>query len=213
MLAFCGELPCPVEPKTDPAFMAYINHESAELKALQARTRRQPAIDTRRFIGALFKDGSRVTDDKKLLSELHTIASDMQDIPLTVSLWDIFTMEEMTAVHAANDERMTICNGDTLLNEGIPARSSIALWQNIETEADAMIAKGGHGASLRFGHDTALYRLLSLLRLQLPGKGMENILPMGANLQMVFLKPSGQQPSAESVLVGFLLNEAPTRIH
>ena len=223
MLAFCGELPCKTEPMTDPAFMAYINYESAELKALSARTKRQPAIDTRRFIGALFKDGSKVADDKKLLSELHTIASDMQDIPLNISLWDIFTKKEMTSVHAANNERMTICNGDTLLNEGIPARSSIALWQNIEDEADAMIAKGGHGASLRFGHDTALYRLLTLLKLQLPGTGMEDILPMGANLQMVFLRGNGQQRTSDLgsgqqrtfsdfVLVGFLLNERPTQI-
>ena len=122
----------------------------------------------------------------KLLSELHTIASDMQDIPLDISLWDCFTQEEMLAVHDANNERMTICNGDTIVNDGIPARSSIALWQNIVAEADSMIASGGRGASLRFGHDTALFRLLTLIGLQLPSKNMEDIIPMAANLQIVF---------------------------
>ena len=209
MLAFVKELPVKgFVAETNPAHMAYINHESDELKALTTRTRRQPLIGTERFIGALFNEPEKVADPMKLLSELHTIASDMQDIPLRVSLWDIFTFDEMLAVHAANNERMTICNGDTPLNEGIPARSSIALWENIMAEADAMIAAGGHGASLRFGHDTALYRLLTLLGVQLPGDGMEDIIPMAANLQMIFLRNNGSaQTAADDILVAFLLNE------
>ena len=207
MLAFVGELPVRgIKAETNPDHMAYINHESAELKALTARTRRQATIGTERFIGSLFKDATKVADAAKLLSELHTIASDMQDIPLRISLWDIFTPEEMLAVHDANNERMTICNGDTLINDGIPARSSIALWQNIEQEADAMMAQGAHGASLRFGHDTALFRLLTLLGVQLPGTGMEDIIPMAANVQMIFLK---NKTKADDILVAFLLNERP----
>ena len=208
MLAFCDELirqfpHLRFNPETDSRFMVYINHESPELKAFTKGVRRQPLIDPTRFLTALFKDPSQVQEPLKLMSELHTIASDMQDIPLKVNLWDCFTKEEMLAVHDANNERMTLCNGDTPLNEGIPARSSIALWQNIEQEADTMIASGGHGASLRFGHDTALYRLLTLIGIQLPGDGMEDFLPMAANFQMVFLSKS------DSVFVTFLLNEQP----
>ena len=212
MLSFCEELQqhfpqLHIIPETDAAHMAYLNHESAELKALQRRTRRQPNIGTDRFMSALFKDVTKVRDPRKLLSELHTIASDMQDIPLNVSLWDLFTHEELMAVHDANNERMTICNGTTPLNEGIPARSSIALWQNVEQEADAIIANGGHGASLRFGHDTALYRLLTLLQLQLPGNSMSAFLCMGANLQLVFAR------NAEgTVLVQFVLNEKAAKL-
>ena len=205
MLAFCHELPSACTAETDSAFMAYINHESPELKALTKRTRRLPAVSPDRFVGSLFRESPYTDDDataRHLLGELHTIASDMQDVPLKLSLWDVFTTEEMLAAHDANNERMTICNGDTIANEGIAARSSIPLWQNIETEADAMIASGGHGASLRFGHDTALYRLLTLLQLQLPGTGMEDILPMAANLQLIFVRNSD-----DSVLVAFLHNE------
>ncbi len=196
-----------IVPETDIRFMSYINHESEEVKALSAKTKRLPDIGTDRFISALFKDGAKVKEPKKLLSELHTIAADMQDIPLKVSLWDIFTHDEMMAVHDANNERMTIINGDTLLNDGIPARSSIALWENIAHEADSIIAAGGHGASLRFGHDTALYRLLTLLRLSLPGTGMEQIVPMAANLQMVFARNGEGR-----VLVAFLHNERLQRL-
>ena len=212
MLAFLGALPCKdVVGETKPEFMAYLNHESAELKALTARTKRLPLVSPQRFISALFRVSPYPDDDAtalRLLSELHTIASDMQDVSLNISLWDCFTPEEMLAVHDANNERMTLCNSDTVGNDGIAARSSIALWQDIVDEADRMIASGGHGASLRFGHDTALYRLLTLLQLELPGRGMEDILPMAANLQMVFFRGEKR----DSVLVAFLLNERPVSI-
>ena len=223
MLAFCDELKrrqrhLSIQPETDASFMAYINYDSPELKALIQRTSNPSpltphpsTVSTSRFVGSLFKDPSRISQPYKLMSELHTIASDMQDIPLNVSLWDLFTYEEMLAVHDANNERMTICNGDTLVNDGIPARSSIPLWNDIKQQADSIIQAGAHGATLRFGHDTALYRLLTLLGLQLPGPGMEDFLPMGANLQIVFFRNPAQQPTAGNTLVCFLLNERPCK--
>ena len=220
MLAFCGELQrchrqLTIDPQTEPAFMAWLNHESEELKAF---TRHVPSTSTAlqgrmnpdRFIQALFVDGTKVKEPLKLLSELHTIASDMQDIPLDINLWYLFSPEEMQAVHDANNVRMILCNGDTLANEGIPARSSVPLWEDIERQADDIIARGGHGATLRFGHDTALYRLLTLLGVELPGDGMEDIVPMAANLQMVFFKKAGEAPQPDDVLVTFLLNEHPS---
>lgn len=218
MLAFCHELPRGMaDVATNQADMAYINYESPELKELTSRTRRMANTSTERFMKSLFVTPENVfaqeqtaaqQQEIKLLSELHTIASDMQDIPLNISLWDLFTNEEMLAVHDANNERMVICNGDTAINNGIPARSSINLWRDIERQADTLIANGGHGATLRFGHDTALYRLLTLLRLRLPGSGMEDFLPMAANLQMVFIKEN----DGDGVMVAFLLNEQPTKL-
>ena len=242
MLAFCDELQrqvkgLQVNPTTDAADMAWINHESAELKALSKATKRLPLISPERFVSQFFTVPSVVDNPAKLLSEFHTIASDMQDIPLDIDLFKYMTREEMEAVHDANNERMTIVNGLTPLNDGIPARSSIALWENIEREADEIIEERGHGASLRFGHDTALYRLLTLLQLILPGEGMEDFLPMAANLQMVFCRPvdstsrytgipeyrntalseyrnSGitESRNPEDILVAFLLNEQPLNL-
>ena len=193
MLAFCDELQklCPalrVTPETDARHMSYLNHESAELKDLSARIRRQADIVPDRFIAQFFKDPGKVQQPLQLLSELHTIASDMQDVPLDVSLWHWFTPEEMQAVHDANNERMNLVNGPTPLSEGIGARSSVPLWQNIEQEADEMIACGGHGASLRFGHDTALFRLLTLMGLTTGHDLMEDLLPMAANVQLIFAR-------------------------
>jgi len=106
---------------------------------------------------------------------------------------------------------MTIVHGDLIENEGIPARSAISLWQRIENEADAAIARDGVGADLRFGHDSNLYRLMTLMGIKLRGvEGvrteqydyMDEILPMAANLQMIFYKNA-----QGDVLVQLLLNE------
>ena len=207
MLAFCDELQrqfpaLTLTPETDSRHMSYLNHEPAELKALAARIRRQPDIAPDRFIGQFFKAPAKVEQPSKLLAELHTIASDMQDVPLDISLWQWFTPEEMQAVHDANNERMNLVNGPTPLAEGIGARSSIPLWQNIEQEADAMIADGAHGASLRFGHDTALFRLLTLMGLTTGHDQMEDLLPMAANVQLLFARNGEGE-----VRVAVMLNE------
>ena len=220
MLAFTGRLRqlCPsasLDVATNEADMAWLVDNTPEVRALERRTRIQPQLSPDRFMHSLFKDPSKVfaaetssAQQLKLLSELFTIATDMQDVELNVNLFDVFTREEMQAVYDANNLRMTICNGRQPQSEGIPARAAITLWQNIVADADAMIASGGHGAALRFGHDTNLYRLLSLLELLplQPGVSdrMDEILPMAANLQMVFYRNE-----ENDVVVQLLHNEQP----
>ena len=112
----------------------------------------------------------------------------MQDVELDISLYDLFTMEEMEAVYAKNNEGMTTIHGDVIQNEGIPARSAISLWQRIEADADAAIARGGVGADLRFGHDSNLFRLMNLMQIAPKDMPMDELLPMAANLQMIFYR-------------------------
>jgi predicted alpha-1,2-mannosidase len=178
-------------PITREADMAWIAYTSPEEKAHEIRTNVPLMISPERFIKALFVDPSKIENPTKLLTEMHTIASDMQDVELNVSLYDIFTPEELEAVYNKNNRSMTIVHGDLIENEGIPARSAISLWQRIETEADAAIARGGVGADLRFGHDSNLYRLFTLMGFKLRGEDynyMDEILPMAANLQMIFYR-------------------------
>ena len=164
MLAFLGELGLldKIEAITDSADMAWIAFTSPEEKAHENRTNVPLMTSPDRFVKALFVDPSKIENPTKLLTEMHTIASDMQDVELNVSLYDIFMQEELEAVYNKNNRSMTIVHGDLIENEGIPARSAISLWQRIETEADAAIARGGVGADLRFGHDSNLYRLMTL---------------------------------------------------
>ena len=206
-----------IDIATHEADMEWLVDNTPEVKALEKRTRRQPKVDPDRFIRSLFKEPVLgFADEVKLLSELFTIATDMQDIPLPIDLFDIFTPEEMYAVYQANNERMTICNGNLPQSEGIPARAAISLWKNIVYDADVMISRNRHGASLRFGHDTNLYRLLSLLQVSSVHSTsydfMDEIVPMAANLQMVFFKRKGEAPTDSTTLVLFLHNEQPVKL-
>ena len=206
-----------IDPVTREEDMAWIAYTSPEQKALEQRTNVPLKISPERFVKALFIDPSKVEDPTKLLLELHTIASDMQDVELDVSLYDLFTKEEMEAVYAKNNEGMTTIHGDVIQNEGIPARSAISLWQRIEADADAAIARGGVGADLRFGHDSNLFRLMNLMGIDLRGVRseesgvryhlMDEILPMAANLQMIFYKNA-----QGDVVVQLLHNEHPVDI-
>ena len=77
--------------------MAWIAYTSPEERALESRTSIPLKISPDRFVKALFIDPSQVKNPTKLLTELHTIASDMQDVELNISLYDIFTEEELEA--------------------------------------------------------------------------------------------------------------------
>ena len=179
-----------IDPVTREEDMAWIAYKSQEQSDFEHSLSWPLKISTDRFINALFTDASHLSkaDREKLLSELHTIASDMQDVELNVSLYDIFTEEELMAVYDLNNRRMTLHNGDEIMNEGIPARSAISLWRRIEADIDGAIARGSKGADLRFGHDTNLFRLLTLMQIDTKGKPMDEILPMAANLQMIFYR-------------------------
>ncbi len=192
---------------TDSADMDWIAYTTPEMKAFENKTRIPLEVTPDRFISALFLDPSKVENPQKLMTEMHTVASDMQDVELPLSFYDLFTDEECQAIYQQNNRRMSRCNGDDIMNEGIPARSAITLWQRIEKEADAAITRGGVGADLRFGHDTNLYRLLTLMQVDTHGKGMDEILPMAANLQMILYRDSQGR-----VLVQLLHNEKPAKL-
>ena len=235
-----------MDVKTDSADMAWIAYTSPEVKALENRTHIVAKVSPDRFLHQLFKNITKVDDPMKLMSEIHTIASSIQDVGLNFKsyprqiekgLYGLFTDEEFKAIYEANNLRMTICNGEYSTNEQIPARSAISLWENIEAEADKALSSDKSSATLRFGHDTALYRLLSLLHFDkedelsianmpkneiatLEGVDlMDRVVPMAANLQMVFYKTdiplrnlreladtAAIEIDVDTVLVKFFLN-------
>ena len=142
-------------------------------------------------------------------------------------LYGLFTDEEFKAFYDANNLRMTICNGEYPTNERIPARSAISLWENVEAEADKALASDRPSATLRFGHDTSLYRLYSLMNMffarpdaccdtdakmasyKKKSDAMDVVVPMAANLQLVFYKKKQWDRAypESNVLVRILCNE------
>ena len=212
MRAFCEQLrklnpALDIVEETDQKYMYYIAYTSPEEEELERDTVVRCKVTGERLAGTLYKDPSKQKEPDKLLSELHTLASSMQDIPLKDSFWDLFTEEEIQAVYDMNNTRMRLVNGIDPFNHNIPARCAASLWQNIVETADSVIATGTSAATLRFGHDTCLYHLLSLLGFfdGIPNL-MDEILPMGANLQIIFYRNAHGH-----VIVKFLHNEKELR--
>ncbi len=191
-----------ITAESNRRFMPWIAYASPDQQALENRVPRDIKVSPDRLMRSLFVQTEKVKEPMNLLSELHCIASDMQNVEIGVSLYDIFTPNEMQAVYDANNENMWTCNSHNTTSAGIPERSAVSLWQNIVTEADAALQNHTPVATLRFGHDTSLYRLFTLLGVLGDEHRMDRIVPMAANLFMVFYRND-----QGSVLVKFLHNE------
>ncbi len=191
-----------IKAEANRRYMDYIAYTSPEIKMLEDSVQGKWQMDTRRLMNSLFINPYIIEADRNLVSELHTIASDMQNVEIGISLYDIFTESEMSSIYKMHNERMQFCNGINSGNRNIPERCAASLWQNIVISADEAIRENRPAATLRFGHDTSLYRLLSLLGLYADENRMDVIIPMGANLQIIFYKKD-----ANEVIVKFLHNE------
>ncbi len=188
-------------------FMPYIAYSSPEEDSLIARVPRIIKVSPDRLVSSLFVNPGKVEEKMNMLSELHCIASDMQNVEIGISLYDIFTPEEMRAVYDANNLNMWTCNSRNAISNDIPVRSAMSLWRNIVESADSAIATGTPQATLRFGHDTSLYRLFTLLGLFNEERCMDRIIPMSANLIMTFYRNN-----KGAILVKFLHNEREIRL-
>ena len=152
--------------------------------------------------------------------DLYKVASDMYCLPeLNLSFVDLFGEEGMINGFRAY-------NASWCLWEGLMPGSEhgylriYPLLQNFLDEADAIIARGGYGLRLRFGHDSIVLPFTFVLGFpEATGAtdDMENLhltfsihrlIPMAANVQWVFFRKEG----SDDILVKFLLNENETSI-
>ncbi len=191
-----------ITAETGQRYMDYIAYTSPEEHALEAATANVWTMQPERLMRSLFVRPERVASWRDVAQELHTIASDTQNTGTGISLYDLFTEEEMRQIYDMNNRRMQRCNGICPDNRGIPQQSAAPLWRNIVESADSAIACGRPAAHLRFGHDTSLYRLYSRMGLFEGERRMDVIIPMAANLQMVFYRNKRME-----VIVKFMHNE------
>ncbi len=96
----------------------------------------------------------------------------------------------------------------------------LPLLKNVVDEADSVIAAGGRGVRLRFGHDSVVLPFSYVLGFPEAVNAtddMENLhlqfsifrlIPMGANIQLIFFR----KPKSKDILVKFLMNENETAI-
>ena len=172
---------------------------------------------------ALFTDpelAKTFIDQYQLADDLYNVASDMYCLPeLHMRFTDLFGEDGMI-------DGFRAYNASWCLWEGLMpgAKQSwlriYPLLQNFLDEADAMIASGGNGLRLRFGHDSVVLPLAYILGFpEATGAtdDMENLhrtftifrlIPMAANIQLVFFRKNGSR----DILVKFLMNENETSV-
>lgn len=227
MEAFCGSLlgkdsTLSISMDTKPEFMSYIANDTPEQKAFEKNGEawhdqwfeyEHTHINGVRLCKSLFKNTEGM-DDYAVATNLYWLAEGMQDLPTDLSLIELFTPEELYEIWLTVNYRMYICNAASPVAQGIALEAAKPLLRNIIDKADEAIRTGSECATLRFGHDSHLIRLLALMNLEGCGRqeadmlNIENvwqdfyISPMAANLQMVFYRNK-----SGNVIVKFLHNE------
>ena len=172
---------------------------------------------------AVFTDPQRAQtfiDPYTFADDLYNVASDMYCLPeLHLSFDDLFGEDGMIDGFRAYNASWCLWEG--LMPGAVTSYHRIyPLLQNFLDEAAAMIASGGNGLRLRFGHDDVVLPFAFILGFQEALGGtddMENLhhyfsifrlIPMAANIQLVFFRKTG----SDDILVKFLMNENETSI-
>ena len=203
-----------VEPEETPAMPALEQRADAML---------EKAANPARLMKSLFTDvrkaGSFV-DGIDLMGALYNIASDLQNVPeLGISLMDVFTKDEMFNIWKASNSGIMLSLG--LIPGSTPVyQMQTPLRDSIITFADRAIGEEKTAMDLRFGHDSSILPLAYLMGLKEAMGGrtdldnlykyisVDRLIPMAANIQMVFYRKEG----SDDILVKFLLNENETSI-
>ena len=180
-------------------------------------------IDTKPLMARLFNDKEYVAkkvDAGQLAFDLFSLASIVQnsEIRHSLSLYNLFTSDELYRLWERSNAWWYLRYASAPQSGGKQPFSQRNLLRKIITDADSCLALPHPGATLRFGHDTMVMPLTCLLNLNnndisvsdidslnLKGWSSTRIVPMAANIQLVFYK-NPKKPNAD-VLVKALLNE------
>ena len=187
-----------------------------DVRAEKERMKRL-ALQPERLLGALFSDPAWVAanvDPKPFMWDLYYLAEMAQNNELDeLSFLDVFTPDELYDCWRADNFDMYLYAADPRAMD-VVAPSCKPMIAHILERADETIAERGHGATLRFSHDSYLVPMAVCLRLdgctgvpEEPERCDEvfidyHISPMCGNIQIVFFRNR-----AGDVLVKFLLNE------
>lgn len=154
------------------------------------------------------------------MRSLYDVAISVQDIDsLDADIISVFDSTELAALWKASNYMQYASCGRSPESLSSGPESVKPLLREMVDRADEMLASGEVTADLRFGHDTDLLRLVSLI--DADGRGVEledaetaaenwrnfEISPMGGNFQLLFYR-NGEG----NVVVSARLNEAPVRI-
>jgi hypothetical protein len=187
------------------------------------RTFLKEQTHTERFCKALFNDDNFIKSNIKggeLMKALYNICRDMQCLPeLHLSFDNLFTKEEMFDMWQKDNADWAYWDGFFKLSRPRYASHS-TLLRHILNGANKAITTGKPTATLIFGHDSGVSALSFMLRLHgcydlddqfdtlYKQWATFDIIPMGANIQLVFYHKTNNK----DILVKFLRNEKETSI-
>ena len=233
MVAFCDRLrelaPASIEKHATPGDMDFIHHNTEEAKMNTGEDApwmwefdhyRDSVSQCGKVAAKLFK---KVPDSDSLpvfMRSLYDVAISVQDIDsLDADLLSVFDKAELTGLWKASNYMQYVANAKSPVSIYSGTESVKPLLNEIVERADEMLSSGQSRVDLRFGHDTDLLRLVSLI--DIDGRGIEledpeeaaekwrnfEISPMGANIQFIFFR---NRPG--NVIVLPRLNEIPVAI-
>ena len=187
------------------------------------REYRKKVFTPDRLVKSLVKDESCFTDKytaSSLFYDITELAISLPNTDLDVSLMDVVTLQDMHQLNLYRNLGSYRYAGFCDMGQKVTPFRQTYLLKNIIQTADKAIAEAGTdgkksaGATLRFGHDSNLMPLCSLMDIDGAGVyepnndnvanvwNMEHYIPKAGNLQFVFYGKKGSP-----VLVKVLLNE------
>lgn len=178
--------------------------------------------DSERLMSVLFTDSKFLEEDEErtLCEQLFNVACSIQNTPeVKCELLSLFSKDELWNFWQANNSFWYyFCGG---YNKGERAREmSIDLLNDIIDQADSAIANKNISAHFRFGHDTGLFPLVVLMKINSSYDEVTNFdnlhytwvdfrtVPTSANIQFIFYKSKKNK----NILVKILLNEEEAKL-
>lgn len=215
-----------IEEVSGGSYNSYLNHYTEAYKAYYHtgewrsvyEAERHSWILPDRLIESLFSDSGyvekHISDRRNFMTEFFAVASILQDAPLGVSLYDVFTDDEIYSLWRLQNLNQYLRKGPSALGGRLATAIAKPLLRDFLACAEKAVSGGSVVADLRFGHGEGLMPLAALMqmegacRIEPDPEKVESswvdfrITPMAGNIQWIFYRNAAGQ-----VLVKFLLNE------
>lgn len=236
MAAFCERLKelnpsLRIQRHASPGDMDFISWSNEAIKAVnepsapwwkELESYRDSLLRPERLVKSLVNNEADIDSAKRFMWVLHDVAVGVQDTDPGVGLLDLFTADELYSLWLPLNYKMYYLHGNNPATAAAGPASARSLLDNIVADVDSAAAgsRRDRAVTLRFGHDSALMRLLALMQIDGASAAIDNprdyaghwidftLTPMAANLQLTLFKSDkGDEP-----LVLIRLNERPVTL-
>ena len=232
MMAECEELmqanaTATIHNEANEANMSYMNaskggvQRASEGKARPIQSEYENKMrDPRRLMKVLFTDQDWVYMNlmpRQLMGSLYDIATNQQSHDNDTELLEIFTAEELYKCWINNNLYWYLNYANAPQTDHTMPWAQANLLRNIIETADTIVNGNKPQATLRFGHDTVVLPIVSLMELGGWGCSIDNldeldtyfrsymVIPTACNIQLIFYR--SKKGKSGDILVKALLNE------